>query len=230
MNLLKTALPFWGQNQQNNRNNGYNPGSAKDVDATLNQYLAADMIQHSTSPYSSPLIVIPKKSGGIRITVNYKKLNHISSFSQSPIPHVDQVLDSLGKGRVFSLFILASSFHQITVHKDTIPLMAFCTSTSLYEYLAMPQGSSASLVWFVKVINEVKTGLEQVAAYLDDVIVFDSDPTAHAKAMQAPFERLRKHNFNLSPSQARLGATDANFLGHSISPSGVRPNAEKYRG
>ena len=77
---------------------------AKGVDATLNQYLAASLIQHSTSAYSSPLVAITKKSGGIRITVNYKQLNKINSLGQLPIPRVDQVLDSLGKGRVFFLF------------------------------------------------------------------------------------------------------------------------------
>ena len=119
-----------------------------------------------------------------------------------PIPRVDQVL-------------------------DTVPLTAFCTPTGLYEWLVMPQGSSASPGWFVKVINEVIKGLAQVAAYLDDVIVFDSDPTAHVRTIRALFERLRKHNLKLSPSKAHLGATDANFLGHSISPAGIRPNAEK---
>ena len=91
----------------------------------------------------------------------------------------------------------------------------------------MPQGSSASPRWFVKVINEVIKGLEQEAAYLDDVIVFDSDQTAHVKTTRALFERLRKHNLTFSPSKARLGATDTDRLGHSISPAGVRPNAEK---
>ena len=86
-----------------------NPISAKKVDATLNQYLAAGLIQHSTSPYSSPLVVIPKTSVGVRITANYKKLNKISSLSQLPTPRVDQGLDSLGKGRAFSLFDLFSS-------------------------------------------------------------------------------------------------------------------------
>ena len=109
-----------------------NPILAKEVDATLNQFLAASLVQHWTSPYSSPLVAISKKSGGVRITVNYKKLNKISSVSQLPIPHVDQVLDSLGKGRVFSLFDLVSSFHQITAHKDTVPFTAFCTPTGLY--------------------------------------------------------------------------------------------------
>ena len=91
----------------------------------------------------------------------------------------------------------------------------------------MPQGSSASPGWCVKVINEVIKGLKQVAAYLDDVIVFDSDPIAHVQTIRSLFERLREHNLKLSPSKARLGATDANFLGHSISPVGLCPNAEK---
>ena len=81
--------------------------------------------------------------------------------------------------------------------------------------------------WFVKVIVEVMKGLAQVATYLDDVIVFDSDPTAHVKTVRALFECLRKHSFKLSTSKARLGATDAIFLGHSISSAGIRPNAEK---
>ena len=102
-----------------------NPVLAREVDATLYQYLAAGLIQHSTSPYSSPLVVILKKYGGVRITVNYRKLKQISKLSQLPIPRVDQVLDYLGSGRVFSLCDLVSSFHQITAHKDTVPLTAF---------------------------------------------------------------------------------------------------------
>ena len=66
-----------------------------------------------------------------------------------------------------------------------------------------------------------------MAAYLDDVIVFDSDPVAHVRTIRSLFERLRKHNPKLSPSKARLGATDANGLGHSISLTGLRPNAER---
>ena len=85
----------------------------------------------------------------------------------------------------------------------------------------MPKGSSAS------VMNEEIKDLKQMAAYLDDVVVFDSDPIAYVQTIRSLFERLRKHNFKLSPSKARLGAIDASFLGHSIFPAGLRPNAEK---
>ena len=110
-----------------------NPVLAKEVEATLNNYVAGELIQHSTSPHSIPLVVIPITSEGVRIKVNYKKLNEISKISHLPIPRVDQVLDSLGSGRVFFLFDLVSSFHQIKAHKDTVSLTAFCTPTGLYE-------------------------------------------------------------------------------------------------
>ena len=89
----------------------------------------------------------------------------------------------------------------------------------------MPQGSSVSPGWFVEVINEVIKYFKEVAAYHDDVNVFDSDPIEHVQMIRSLIERLRKHNLKGSPSKARLGATDANFLGHFISPAGLRPNA-----
>ena len=81
----------------------------------------------------------------------------------------------------------------------------------------MPQGISAAQGWFVKVINEVMNGLDHVAAYLDDVIVFDVDPSLHVANIKEFFLGLRQHNLKLSPSKATIGATDADFLAHTIS-------------
>ena len=60
-------------------------------------------------------------------------------------------------------------------------------------------------------------GLANVAAYLDD-IVLDPDPSAHVLNIKQLFKQLRKHNLKLSPSEGKIGATDAYFLGHAISP------------
>ena len=83
------------------------------------------------SPWASPLVVVPKKDGNIRITVNYKRLNSVTVVGKLPIPRIDEVSDSLGEGKIFCTFDLASGFFQNAIHPDTVPLTAFCTSSGL---------------------------------------------------------------------------------------------------
>ena len=116
-----------------------NPILSNQVDAILDSYLAAGLIQHSTSPWSSPRVYVPKKPGGIRITANYQKLNKVTEIPQIAIPDVDEVLDTLGGGSVFSVFDLFSGFTKLTIHPETIPLTPCCTPNGLYEWLCAPR-------------------------------------------------------------------------------------------
>ena len=79
-----------------------NPLVVKQLDTIPDLYFAAGLIQHSTSQYASPVVILPTKSDGIRLTINYKKLENISILSQLPIPRVDEILDKLGTGRILS--------------------------------------------------------------------------------------------------------------------------------
>ena len=99
-----------------------NPVLSKQVDAIFDCCLAAGLIQHSTSPWSSPFVCVPKKSGGIRTAVNYRKLNRVTKIPQIAIARVDEVLDTLGCGSVFSVFDLFSGFTQLTIHPRTLSL------------------------------------------------------------------------------------------------------------
>ena len=164
-----------------------NPVLSKQVDAILDSYLAAGLTQHSTSPWSSPLVCVPKQSGGIRITVNYQKLNKVTEIPQIAIPRVDEVHDTLGGGSVFSVFDLFSGFTQLTIHPDTIPLTAFCTPNGLYEWLRMPQGAAGSPAWFVSVMRLVTDGLDNIRMYLDDAIGSDASPMAHVATLATFF-------------------------------------------
>ena len=156
-----------------------NPILSKQVDAILGSYLAAGLTQHSASPWSNPLVCVPKKSSGIRITVNYQKLIKVTEIPQIAIPRIDEVLDTFGGGSVFSVFDLFSGFTQLTIHPDTVPLTAFCTSNGLYGSLRMPQGAAGAPAWFVSVMRLVTGGLDNIRMYLDDAIGSDDSPIAH---------------------------------------------------
>ena len=202
-----------------------NPVLSKQADAILDSYLATGLIQHSTSPWSSPLVCFPKKSGGIRITVICQKLNKVTEIPQIAIPRVDEVLDTLGGGSVFFVFDLFLGT-QLSIHPDTIPLTAFCTPNGLYEWLGMPQGAAGAPAWFVSVIRLVTSGLDNIRMYLDAIGSYDS-PIHHVATLATFFARLRLHSLKLSPDKPRIGAARVDFLGHVISANGVRPNDDR---
>ena len=201
-----------------------NPVLSKQVDAIMDSYLAAGLIRHSTSPWSSPLVCVPKKSGGIRITVNYQKLNKVTEIPQIAIPRVDEVLDTLGGDSVFSVFDLFLGFTQLTIHPDTIPLTPFCTLNGLYEWLRMPEGAAGASALLVSLMRLVTAGLDNIRMYLDDAIGSDDCPIHHVATLATFFARLRLHKLKLSTDDSRIGAARVDFLGHIISADGVRPN------
>ena len=170
---------------------------------------------------------VPKNSGGIQITVNYQNLNKVTEIPQVAIPRVDEVLDTLGGGSVFSVFDLFSGFTQLTIHPDTIPLTAFCTPNRLFEWLRMSRGAAGAPAWFVSVMRLVTAGLDNIRMYLDDAIGSDDCPIHHVATLATFFARLRFHKLKLSPDKSRIGAARVDFLDHVISEDGVRPNDDR---
>ena len=154
-------------------------------------------------------------------------MNKATKIPQIAIPRVDEVLDTLGGGSVFSVFALFSGFTQLIIHPEAIPLAAFCTPNRLYEWLRMPQGAAGAPAWFVSVMQFVMSGLDNIRMYLDDVIGSDDSPITHVATLATFFARLRLHDLKLSPNKTRIGAAHVEFLGHNISQDEVRPNDDK---
>ena len=170
---------------------------------------------------------VPKKSGGIPITVNYQKLNKVIEIPQIAIPRVDEVLDTLGAGSVFSVFDLFSGFTQLPIHPDTIPLTAFCTPNELDEWLRVPQGAAGAPAWFVSVMRLVTASLDNIRMYLDDAIGSDDCPIHHVATLATFFARLCLQKLKLSPDNSRIGAARVDVFGHVISADGVLPNDDQ---
>jgi Reverse transcriptase (RNA-dependent DNA polymerase). len=107
--------------------------------------LEDNIIRPSTSPWNSPLWVVPKKRDASnqikwRLVVDYRKLNDITVSDVYPLPNISDILDQLGHSKYFSTLDLASGFHQMKVSPDDAPKTAFSTPTGHYEFNRMPFG------------------------------------------------------------------------------------------
>ena len=92
-----------------------------------------DVIQQSSSPWASPIVLVQKKDGSTRFCVDYRKLNSVTRKDAYPLPRIDDTLDTLHGSRWFSTLDLASGYWQVELTKEDQHRTAFCTTHGLYE-------------------------------------------------------------------------------------------------
>ena len=123
---------------------------------------------------------------------------------------------------------MMSGFHQIMVRENSVPLTVFCMASGLYEFLVMPMGTSGSPGYFQRVMQQVTADLTHfVTIYINDVLGRSSDESSMVDYIERFLKALSKHNLKISPSKSEIGAQEISFIGHTISPRGVTPDAKK---
>ncbi|XP_043492374.1 uncharacterized protein LOC122517843 [Polistes fuscatus] len=95
------------------------PKEKKIVTQQLDEWLDEGMIQPSTSEYSSPVVVVPKKDGTYRVCIDYRKLNAKVIRDRFPMPLIEDCLDALTQGVVFSTIDLKNGFFHVKIEEDS---------------------------------------------------------------------------------------------------------------
>ena len=102
--------------------------------------LAKGWIRPSVSPYGAPIHFICKKTSELRMCVNFRSLNKQMRLDMFPIPRIHDLLDKLGKARIFGAIDLSSAYHQVRIKEGHEHKTAFLTPMGLFEYVVMPLG------------------------------------------------------------------------------------------
>ncbi|GBM73773.1 Retrovirus-related Pol polyprotein from transposon 297 [Araneus ventricosus] len=203
----------------------------EEADHLVKEMVDNGIIEESSGPWASPIVLVKKKDGSTRFCVDYRKLNEITKKDSYPLPRIDDTLDALNGSQWFTTLDLKSGYWQVEIRPEDREKTAFTTGQGLWQFKVMPFGLCNTPATFERLMETVLRGLSSEAClvYLDDIIIVGRTFEEHLNNLRKVFHRLQKANLKLSPKKCRFFQKEVTYLGHVISAEGVKTDPEKIK-
>jgi len=199
------------------------------LDKMIDELSQAGIIRPSTSPYCSPVLLVKKKTGDLRLTLDFRALNAQTVKSVYPLPLISELFDALYGSSFFSLYDLHSAFYQLAMHPNDMHKTSFVTHNSQWEFTRMPMGISGAPSSYSRLMEIILKPVlrKHTLVYIDDILIYSNSFEEHLKHTEEVFQILLRNGLRLKPGKCSMVKAEILFLGHIIDANGIRPDPKK---
>ncbi|KAG1972065.1 interleukin-1 receptor accessory protein-like 1-A [Pimephales promelas] len=205
------------------------PDDFEAVRRHLEELLEAGIIRESESSFSSPIVVVKKKNGDVRLCIDYRKLNTQTIKDAYALPNLEEAFSALRGAKWFSVLDLKSGYYQIEVEEKDKHKTAFVCPLGFWEFNRMPQGITNAPSTFQRLMEKCMgdINLTEVLVFLDDLIIFSETLEEHEIRLLHVLNRLKEYGLKLSVEKCKFLQTSVRYLGHVVSQNGVETDPQK---
>jgi hypothetical protein len=211
----------------------YSEFAKREIEKHCEDLLRSNIIRYSDSPWSSGVVLAAKKDGTTRLCVDFRGINACTKIHPFPLPTFTSLLDTLAaaKPKIFCSIDLAQGYYQIPCTEAATERCAFSTHENKYAYLRMPMGCAGSSHCFSKLMATCLRGLNWkiCLTYLDDVLVIANSFENCLVNIREVFSRFRAANLRMNGKKCQWLRDNIEWLGHIISPEGIRPSPKNIQ-
>lgn len=179
------------------------PSAVKDeIERQVIEILQAGIIQPSTSPFSSSVLLVKKKDGSFRFYVDFHHLNAITEKVKYPVPDIEELLDELTNSSWFTCLDLTARYHQIRLQAGEEPKTTFQTHSGQYEFRIMAFGLSGAPATFQKAMNTIAPLLRKgISVFFNDILIYSSSLEEHVALLHQVLQLLQRDKWQVKLSK-----------------------------
>ena len=177
---------------------------------SLEQQGIIEKVEGAT-PWVSPLVIIPKKNGEVRLCVDMRMANKAIKREHHPSPTVDDLIHTLNGATVFSKLDLKSGYHQLSLAPESQYITTFATHKGLRRYTRLNFGTNSASEIFQKAIHDQICDILGVLNISDDVIVFGTTQDDHNKNLQAVFQKFSEVGLTINKHKCEFNKRSLTF-------------------
>ena len=161
--------------------------------------LEQGIIEESSSPWMAPAVFVRKKSGEIRLCIDYRELNKKTTRDAYPLPLSDEVQDRLAGSTIFSTLDLQCGYWQMPVNPQDRAKTAFCPGPGmgLFQFTRMPFSLTGAPSSFQRLMDKLFHDMPFVTTHIDDVLVHSSTEDLHRQYLKEVFQPLKEAGLTL---------------------------------
>lgn len=182
----------------------------------------------TNSDWGSPLVVIPKADGGVRLCVDYKVgVNQRLIDSHYPIRKISDIFNSLRDSKYFCRLDLYKAYLHISVDEQSTIVQTISTHRGMYRMNRLSFGIKTAPAEFNRIIDQILREIPKTEAYFDDIIVHGESMEECISNLKSCLAQLQKFDLHLNRAKCSFFKESIEFLGHVVEFNKIKKSQSK---
>jgi hypothetical protein len=174
-----------------------------------------------------------KKSGKLRVCIDFHNLNRATPKDEYPMPIADTLINNALGNRIISFFDGNAGYNQIFMTEEDASKTAFICPVfiGLFEWVVMTFGLKNAGATYQRAMNLIFHELlgNSMEVYIDDIVVKSTEFSSQIAELRKAFDKMCRYGLKMNPLKCAFGVSAGKFLGFIIHEHGIEIDPDRIK-